>query len=131
MLLLSITIDRLVTFLDLVFLVLSRRVLPEMEIKISEKSFDYDPIHNKITVQELKQDFEELCHIMGHKWYFHIEPTPEFSTITAFNSTFTWKPPNNSHSLETFKILVEKKLFEISKAPLSSILTIPKRNDNP
>ena len=87
---------------------LSRRVLTETEIKILEKGLDYAPIQNKINELELKQDFEEFCRKIHLKWHFRNEPTPEFSTMPAFNPKSTWKPPNGSPSLEIFLSQVEK-----------------------
>ena len=97
---------------------LSRRVSTEREIKILKKGLDYAPIQNKFNEPEHKQDFEDFCHKMHLKWHFRNEPTPEFSTMPAFNPKSTWKPPNSSPRLELFLSQVEKDLFEMSKTTL-------------
>ena len=55
---------------------------------------------------------------MRLKWHFRNEPTPEFSTTSAFNLKSTWKPSNGSPSLKLFKNQVEKDLSETSKTAL-------------
>ena len=68
---------------------LSRRLLTEMEIKFFGKDLNYASIQNNINEPELKQDLEEFSRKMRLKWHFRNEPTPEFSTTTAFNPNST------------------------------------------
>ena len=43
---------------------LSKKVLPDMEIKILKKGLDYVPIQNKINEPELRRDFEDFARLM-------------------------------------------------------------------
>ena len=52
---------------------LSKKVLPDMEIKILEKRLDYAPIQNKINKPELRRDFEDFAGRMRLKWHFRNE----------------------------------------------------------
>ena len=72
---------------------LSRKVLSETEIKISEKGLDYAPIQNKVAEPELRQDFDEFSRKMRHKWYFRNEATEDFSETPSFRCKSSWKHP--------------------------------------
>ena len=72
---------------------LSRKVLSETEIKISEKGLDYAPIQNKVTEPELRQDFDEFSRKMRLKWYFRNEATEDFSETPSFRCKSSWKHP--------------------------------------
>ena len=91
---------------------LSRRVLSEDEIKVLEKGLDFAPIQNKVNESELRKDFDEFYRRMRIKWYFRNEPPESFSTIPAFRSKSSWKPPTGHPNLEVFLSSVEKQLFE-------------------
>ena len=49
---------------------------------------------------------------MRIKWHFRNEPSENFSTIPAFRSKTSWKPPTDHANLEVFLSGVEKELFE-------------------
>ena len=91
---------------------LSRMVLSENEIKVLEKGLDFAPIQNKVNEPELRKDFDEFCRRMRIKWHFRNEPLENFSTIPAFRSKSSWKPPAGHPNLEVFLSSVEKELFE-------------------
>ena len=97
--------------LDTVFN-LSRRVLSEDEIKVLEKGLDFAPIQNKVNEPESRKDFDEFCRRMRIKWHFRNEPPESFSTVPAFRSKLSWKPPTGHPNLEVFLSSVEKELFE-------------------
>ena len=63
---------------------LSKKVLPDIEIKILEEGLDYAPIQNKINKPELRRDFEDFARQMTLKWYFKNEPTSSFSECSSF-----------------------------------------------
>ena len=61
---------------------------------------------------ELRKDFEEFCQRMTIKWHFRNESSESFSTIPAFRSKSSWKPPTGHPNLEVFLSIVEKELSE-------------------
>ena len=87
---------------------LSRRVLSEDEIKVLEKGLDFSPIQNKVNQPELRKHFDEFCPQMRIKWHFRNEPSENFSTIPAFRSKSSWKPPTGHPNLEVSLSSVEK-----------------------
>ena len=80
--------------------------------KVLEKGLDFAPIQNKVNEPELRKDFDEFCRRMRIKWHFRNEPSESFSTIAAFRSKSSWKPPAGHPNLEVFLSSVEKELFE-------------------
>ena len=101
-----------------------------MKTKMSEKSFDYDPIKNKIKEWELKQDFEEF----SIKW--HIIGISIMSLLLNLVQ-YLISIPNLRGNLTTtvivwnfIKFRLKKKLFEFSKASLKYSY-YSKNNDNP
>ena len=97
---------------------LSKKVLPDMEIKILKKGLDYVPIQNKINEPELRRDFEDFARRMRLKWYFRNEPSYSFNERPSFTTTSSWKPPKGNPSLELFLSQIEKELFEVCKSNL-------------
>ena len=87
-------------------------MLSEDKIKVLEKGLDFAPIQNKVNEPELRKDFDEFCRRMRIKWHFRNEPPESFSTIPAFRSKLSWKPPTGHPNLEVFLSSVEKELFE-------------------
>ena len=81
---------------------LSKKVLPDLEIKILEKALDYAPIQNKINEPELSRDFEDFARPMRFKWYFRNKPISSFSECPSFTPKLSWKPPKGNPSLELF-----------------------------
>ena len=49
---------------------------------------------------------------MRIKWHFRNEPSEKFSTMPAFRSKSSWKPPTGHPNLEVFLSSVQKELFE-------------------
>ena len=102
---------------------LSKKVLPDMEIKILEKGLDYTPIQNKINKPEcLRRDFKDFARRMRLKWYFRNDPTSSFSECPSFTPKSSWKPPkgtsslklfskSDSHLLKKFVLFASKKCF--------------------
>ena len=72
---------------------INRRVLSEDEIKVLEKGLNFASNQKKVNQPELKKDFDEFCRRMRIKWHFRNAPSENFSTIPAFRSKSTWKPP--------------------------------------
>ena len=97
---------------------LSKKVLPDAEIKVQEKGLDYTPIQNKISEPELRSDFEHFCRQMRLKWFFRNEPTPSFSETPAFKTKSSWNPPKGHPCLEVYLSQEEKELFELAVSHL-------------
>ena len=53
-----------------------------------------------------------FCRQIRIKWHFRNELSENFSTILAFRSKSSWKPPTGHLNLDLFLISVEKELFE-------------------
>ena len=49
---------------------------------------------------------------MRIKWHFRNESSENFSTMPAFRSNSSWKPPTGHPNLEVFLSCAEKELFE-------------------
>ena len=91
---------------------INRRVLSKDEIKVLEKGLNFAPIQKKVNEPELRKDFDEFCRRMRIKWRFRNEPSENSSTIPAFRSKSTWKPPTGHPNLEVFLSRFEKELLE-------------------
>ena len=61
---------------------------------------------------ELRKDCDEFCRQMRIKWHFRNESSENFSTMPAFRSNSSWKPPTGHPNLEVFLSCAEKELFE-------------------
>ena len=96
---------------------LSRKVLSDTEINISEKGLDYTPIQNKVNEPELGEDFEEFSRKIL-KWYFRNEATEDFSETPSFRCKSSWKLSQGNASLESFLSQIGRELFEITKQRL-------------
>ena len=87
-------------------------MISEDEIKVLEKGLDFAPVRNKLNEPELRKGFDKFCQQMRAKWHFRNEPSENVSTIPAFRSKSSWKPPTGHPNLEVFLSSVEKELFE-------------------
>ena len=88
---------------------LSRKILTDMEIKIIEKGFDFDPVQRKINQHELRSDIEEFCRKARTKWHFWNEPTLDFSNVPYFKSKSKWSPPKGHPVTEIFLSKLENE----------------------
>ena len=116
----SITADdyRLISyFCSVTIFNLSNKVLSENEIKVLEKSLDFEFIQRKINEPELKSDFGEFCCRMKIKWHFRNKPTLDFSEKPEFHFKSSWNPPKGDPHLEVFVSRVEEELFAVIERP--------------
>ena len=58
---------------------LSKNVLTETEIRVSEKGLGFAPTPTKTKKTDLRADFNEFARKMTCKWFFRNEPTENFS----------------------------------------------------
>ena len=70
---------------------LSKKVLTETEIRVSEKGLDFAPIQKSLNEPELRKDFEELSCRMQCKWHFCNELSENFSQTPALRPKSVWK----------------------------------------
>ena len=62
---------------------LSKKVFAEIEIHVLEKGLGFTPTPTKINQNDLRTDFNEFARKMRCKWFFHNEPTENFSEAPA------------------------------------------------
>ena len=91
---------------------LGRRVLSKDETKVLEKELGFASNQNKVNERELRKDFDKFYRQMRIKWHFRNEPSKNFTTVPAFRSKSSWKPPAGHPNLEVFLSSIEKELFE-------------------
>ena len=86
---------------------LSKRVLTEAEIRVSEKGLGFAPKPTKINETDLGADFNEFARKTRFKWFFRNEPTENFSEAPAFRVTSNW---NNSKGHPAVDIFLKQTL---------------------
>lgn len=94
------------------------RYCSEIEIRVLEKSLDYAPIQNKISKQELIDDFNKFCRKMRLRQYFRNDVTRNYCELHAFRPESSWNPPKGHPNFEVFLSETDKKLFSIISTKL-------------
>ena len=63
---------------------LSKKILTEAKIKVSEKSLNFASIRKTLNELKLRKNFVEFSRRMRYKWNFRNKSTNNFSEIPAF-----------------------------------------------
>ena len=91
----------------------NNKVLSQMEISVLEKGLGFLPTPNMINEADVRQNFYEFSREMSCKCYFSIEPSNDFSEISAFRPKSTWKPPAGDPCVQLFLSKMEHELFSV------------------
>ena len=89
------------------------KVLTETEIRILEKGLGFAAIPTKINETDLRADFNEFARKIRCQWFFHNEPTENFSKAPAFCVKLNWNLPKGHTAIENFLSKFETEVFSV------------------